>query len=311
MGDAMFLQWLRRFYRFVLSPIGGESTPTERLLDRRVAPRLEALECRAVPAVFASFSGGVLNVASDAVGDAIWIGQVGGLIYVSNGAAIFPVVGGPATTATTTRINVFTGGGNDTVYAAVDLAAAGALVVLSGADGNDILTYAGPDAAQLYGDAGNDFLTGGGGNDLAFGGDGADSVLANAGNDYADGGLGTDALVGGDGADSLAGGDGFDSLTGGPGNDFLFGGLGNDSIYGGDGADTLGGDAGNDTIFAEAGNDNVAGGADNDSIHGGPASDRLDGGPGSDTVLAIDFMVDTVVNDNADFRNLDAIDLLV
>lgn len=296
----MFLRWLRRFYRFVVPAFAGRATPLERLLDR-AAPSLETLECRAVPAVSASFGGGVLNVFSDAASDQIYVGQVNGQIYVSNGTTVNTINGGPATTATATRINVYTNAGNDSVYVDVDLTAGNAQVVLSGADGNDVLTYAGPDAAYLAGDAGNDFLTGGSGNDLIFAGDGDDSVLAQGGNDYVDGGAGNDVLTGGDGDDGL---------VGGLGNDTLSGGLGNDILDGGDGTDYLDAGAGTNALLGANGNDTLVGGAGADAINGGAGLDYLVGNGGGDTYYAQDGEIDTLDTTTGDVVNADATDVL-
>jgi len=297
----MLLRWLRRFYRFVVPVLAGRATPLERLLDR-TAPQLETLECRAVPAVFASFSGGVLNVFSDAAADQIYVGQVNGQIYVSNGTTVNTVSGGPATTATATQINVYTTGGDDSVYVDVDLAAANAQVVLSGSDGNDVLTYAGPDAAYLAGDAGNDFLTGGSGNDLVFAGDGDDSVLAQGGNDYVDGGAGNDVL---------SGGDGDDGLVGGLGNDTIDGGVGNDIIDGGDGTDYADGGAGNNALLGGNGNDTLVGGAGADAINGGAGLDYLVGNGGGNNFYAQDGEIDTLDTTTGDVIESDVTDVQI
>ena len=50
---------------------------------------------------------------------------------------------------------------------------------------------------------------------------------------------GNDSLSGGNGADTLSGGAGNDILRGGAGNDSLVGGTGNDSLWGNAGADTF------------------------------------------------------------------------
>lgn len=81
-------------------------------------------------------------------------------------------------------------------------------VIVHGLDGNDRITIA-PKitrTAMLFGEGGNDKLTGGGGNDVLVGGDGKDSLT---------GGLGNDVLIGGAGADLLAGGAGDDLLVSG------------------------------------------------------------------------------------------------
>lgn len=66
----------------------------------------------------------------------------------------------------------------------------------------------------MYGDIGNDTLSGGLGNDVLNGGAGVDTL---------NGGVGNDALIGGAGNDRLFGTSGLDRLTGDTGNDvFVF-----------------------------------------------------------------------------------------
>ncbi len=102
-------------------------------------------------------------------------------------------------------------------------------------------------ADNLYGDAGNNVLSGLGGNDYLYG---------RAGNDVLEGGFGADNLYGEDGNDNLNGGSDNDYVAGGNGDDFVAGGAGNDNVYG---------DAGNDVLDGGTGNDNLSGGAGNDT----------------------------------------------
>jgi Ca2+-binding RTX toxin-like protein len=81
-------------------------------------------------------------------------------------------------------------------------------IVVHGLGGNDKITIS-PKitiGADLYGDAGNDALTGGAGDDVLVGG---------SGNDKLSGGLGRNILIGGTGSDKLTGGTGDDLLIGG------------------------------------------------------------------------------------------------
>jgi Ca2+-binding RTX toxin-like protein len=114
-------------------------------------------------------------------------------------------------------------------------------VVVHGLGGNDVITVSPrmTRPAALFGDAGNDALTGGGGSDRLDGGEG---------NDRLSGGAGDDLLVGGAGNDRLGGGAGNDLLVGGDGNDVLADAAGANVLIGGDGADRLTGGAGDDLL---------------------------------------------------------------
>ncbi len=99
-------------------------------------------------------------------------------------------------------------------------------IIVHGLSGNDRITVS-PKLnipADLYGDAGNDVLTGGAGDDRLFG---------NAGDDKLTGGLGNDLLVGGDGNDKLNDAGGTNVLLGGAGVDRLAGGKGDDLLIAG------------------------------------------------------------------------------
>lgn len=111
-----------------------------------------------------------------------------------------------------------------------------------GGAGNDIL-LASNDASctsHLYGDAGDDQLTGFAGNDELYGGDDDDTINAGDGDDNIYGEDGTDHVngqggidyieMGTGGADLAKGGDGPDLIIGGTGNSFLCGGDGDDEI---------------------------------------------------------------------------------
>ena len=106
-----------------------------------------------------------------------------GQILVNGGAV--PVSGGTATVANTATIQVFGNGGNDTI--SLD-------------ESNGALP-----AAQLFGGAGNDVLTGGSGADQLFGGAGNDTLNGKGGDDLLFGGAGNDVLIGGTGSDQMFG----------------------------------------------------------------------------------------------------------
>ncbi|NBT79577.1 MAG: hypothetical protein EBT04_14260, partial [Betaproteobacteria bacterium] len=87
---------------------------------------------------------------------------------------------------------------------------------LTGGSGNDSLKGAGAVANTLFGNGGNDTLTGGSGNDIVSGGDGNDSITAGSGNDNLSGGAGSDTFVMAANLtadDTIAGGDGSDTVS--------------------------------------------------------------------------------------------------
>ena len=141
-------------------------------------------------AVTASFSpAGTLSVTGDSLDNNITVSRnAAGKILVNGGAV--NVIGGTPTVANTSLIQVFGLGGND-------------VITLSEANG------ALP-AAQLFGGAGNDVLTGGSGGDQLFGESGNDTLLGKGG---------FDLLFGGNDNDTLTGGDADDQAFGQSGND--------------------------------------------------------------------------------------------
>src|SRR6266446_1989860 len=165
---------------------------------------------------------GLLSELGDGVDNTIVTSRdAAGQLFVNGGAV--PINGGKATVANTSTIQVFGQGGNDTI--ALD-------------ESNGALP-----AAQLFGGAGNDTLTGGSGADQLFGGAGNDTLLGKGGNDLLFGGAGNDTLIGGDGDDQVFGEGGNDRMIWNPGDDSdLFeGGDGNDTaeVNGGNGAETF------------------------------------------------------------------------
>ena len=201
-------------------------------------------------------------------------------------------------------------------------------VVVNGGDGNDSITVLAKNTeiaeAKLFGEGGDDVLTGADTNDFLEGGEGNDRLV---------GAKGTDLMVGGAGNDTLVwnNGDGSDRIDGGAGNDvtevngsttlgdvftldpepggvrfqrtnlvpftlqteterFQVNGLGgNDSITAHDGVGALtllsvDGGAGNDTVNGSDGPDLILGGDGNDVLNGGGGGDRIVGGTGADTM---------------------------
>ena len=104
-------------------------------------------------------------------------------------------------------------------------------ILFLGGDGNDTMTAGSGvlDEVRMFGEAGDDHLTG------------------NEGTNILVGGAGDDTLNGGAGNDALEGGDGDDTLTGGAGSDFMDGGNDNDTFFARDNtADILDGGPGTD-----------------------------------------------------------------
>ncbi|MFL6834174.1 MAG: beta strand repeat-containing protein [Xanthobacteraceae bacterium] len=246
---------------------------------------------------------GLLSETGDDVDNTIVTSRdAAGQILVNGGTV--PVSGGTATVANTATIQVFGKGGNDTI--ALD-------------ESNGALP-----AAQLFGGAGNDVLTGGSGADQLFGGVGNDTLFGKGGNDQLFGGAGNDVLTGGDGDDQVFGEAGNDVMIWNPGDDSdLFEGRdGTDTaeVNGGNGAETftiaangtrvrfdrvnpapffldigttenlvVNANGGDDVITAGNGLANlikltIDGGAGNDTITGGDGNDTLLGGDGNDVI---------------------------
>ena len=136
---------------------------------------------------------GVLTVIGDNADNTIIVGRdVPGNILVNGGAVT--IIGGPATVTNTVLIEVF------------------------GRDGHDQLTIdqAGGvmPAADLFGEGGNDTLTGASAIDDLFGGPGSDTLIGRGGNDRLFGDEDNDAFVWnpGDGSDTVEGQAGTDTL---------------------------------------------------------------------------------------------------
>lgn len=206
-----------------------------------------------------------------------------------------------------------------------------------GGRGADNLFFAiggqGAASGSLYGDDGNDLLSGSAGTDALYGGEGDDWVDGNWQNNDADadrlyGGEGRDALFGKGGNDVIYGGEGNDKgqiltaspdtwqdnlvdfatdagLYGGDGNDTLDGGAGADFIDGGNGNDDANGGSGADEIKGFAGNDSLEGGGGNDSLFAGLGNDLMSGGAGADTFVFDTALGSTNVDRVRDFTRSD------
>lgn len=169
-----------------------------------------------ITAAFVSATG-ILTVTCGDQDNVLSVGRATTGNIIVNGGAV-AITGGTPTIANTSRIDVFGHDGDDQI----------SLDESQGA----------MPAARLFGEDGNDTLTGGSGGDVIDGGTGNDSLFGKGG---------ADTLAGGDGSDSLTGGDGADQVSGGNNDDRLIWNPGDDS-------DLDEGDAGTDTIEVNGGN---------------------------------------------------------
>jgi Tol biopolymer transport system component len=162
-------------------------------------------------------------------------------------------------------------GGNDVIVAlgGSDLICGGAGADVINGGANDDKINAGPGLGEVWGERGDDQISGSAG--TVRGGDGDDRIIMRV-VDQAYGGPGHDRLQC---CDTVAGA----YLHGGPGNDVMLGGLGPDQLVGAEGDDDLYGSLRGDRVYGSQGSDRVAGGPDpaheDDECHGGPNVDSL------------------------------------
>jgi Ca2+-binding RTX toxin-like protein len=274
-------------------------------------------------AITASFSSnGLLSIFGDANKNSVVVSRdAAGRILINGGAV--KILGGTATVANTTNIQMFGQDGNDTLTVDETNGAMPA-VLMFGGNGNDTIT-GGSGNDMLFGQAGDDTLIGKGGNDLLFGGAGNDTLIGGTGDDQMFGEAGNDRMIWnpGEGTDLMEGGDGTDTaeVNGGNGaevftltangtrvrfdrinpapfsldigtteNLVLNMGGGDDVFTAGNGLAnlihvTVDGGAGNDTITGGDGNDMLIGGDGNDVITGGRGNDTAQLGTGDDTFV--------------------------
>jgi Ca2+-binding RTX toxin-like protein len=229
---------------------------------------------------------GVLTIVGDGRDNTIVVSRnAAGTLLVNNGAV--SIAGGVTTVANTSLIRIFGREGKDQ---------------LSLNESNGALPR-----AMLFGEAGDDTLTGGSGNDELYGGTGNDILLGKGGFDLLFGGDDNDTLIGGDADDQAFGEGGNDRFVWNPGDD-------TDLNEGGSGTDTVEVNGGNGAeVFTTTANGarvrfdrlnpapfsidigtcenlvlNANGGNDSFSATGNLAAliqITVDGGPGDDTLL--------------------------
>ena len=232
----------------------------------------------------------------------------------------------PNATSVTPSMEIFGGGGNDTIIG-----------------GNKGTTQnPGGTGDQLFGGAGDDYLEAGyARNQKLFGGTGNDVLNASpgvvqvngqsfsapevemnggAGDDRFEIGRGEQVVIGGTGIDTIdfftddgsvavavdlaLGGEidtndnlrvdgdeyvNIENVWGSTAGDRIFGNDKANLILGHDGQDELHGRGGDDVIYGHEGSDEIFGGDGNDLIHGGEEQDFIDGGDGSDTISYAPF----------------------
>lgn len=164
------------------------------------------------------------------------------------------------------------------------------------------------DSILMFGNDGDDKLTGGSADDVLLGGENNDTLEGQGGNDVLVGGAGHDLIRGGDGNDivilhnndTVHGGAGFDhvkivnengiklDLATWSGVERISGNAGSDQIDATDldGAITMAGSDGADRLTGSAFGDVLFGGAGADVLAGGDGADALIGGQGNDTLIA-------------------------
>jgi Ca2+-binding RTX toxin-like protein len=162
------LSWFLRFRK--RKPAPASRPGRTRLGASGFVPTLEPLADRLVPAVTATFNGGLLTVAASGLDDTIVVGRdAAGNILVNNGDV--PISGDTAATVANTKlIDVF--GNTGTIG--------------FGFIGNTLAideTNGAMPQAKLAGGRGDDTLIGGSGNDVFFGGGGNDVLNGGAGDD--------------------------------------------------------------------------------------------------------------------------------
>ncbi len=128
------------------------------------------------------------------------------------------------------------------------------------AHANNIISIAQGSTGTVYGGGEDDVITTNSALSAVYGDNGNDTITGvGDNNDLFYGGRNNDVLLGGAGQDTLYGDEEDDQLNGGSGNDILYGGQGNDILTGGTGADIF-------SISTFDGNDNITDFSSDDKI---------------------------------------------
>ncbi len=243
------------------------------------------------------------DVITGSAGDDTLIGEAGDDL-LDGGTGADSLAGGPGDDRYVVDnagdvVTELAGEGIDTVRTSLDSYALGTQI--------ENLELTGSGAAQAYGNALDNRLTGTDGGNRLFGGGGQDVILGGAGADYLDGGTGADKLVGGPGDDIYRVDDAADVILeqAGGGDDearssadtYTLGdfverltlqakavsGTGNTL-----GNQLIGNESAN-ALYGLAGDDTLDGGGGGDLLDGGVGADAMTGGLGDDT-----YVVDNV-----------------
>jgi uncharacterized protein (TIGR03382 family) len=218
-----------------------------------------------------------------------------------NTVVLYASTGDDNVVCTASGVNRDGAGGQD-----LTLNALPSVMIIHGKAGNDTINCAAFGMkVSLYGEGGNDTITGTAFNDVIEASTGDDFCNGGNGNDRINGGADQDTLNGGGGNDTFVTGknfDGWDIVNGDAGNDNISYGARTIGVNAGNGeyedlisddTEIIKGGKGNDTLdFATAtlthklygglGDDRLRGGAGADTLYGEAGNDNLDGNGGAD-----------------------------
>ncbi len=251
---------------------------------------LEPLETRALLSITVSLDNGLLLIQGTSKDDVITVDAANDQVIVAMNTLTFSTLA-----ADVKLIRIMAGGGNDRV---IVTSAVQAKADLYGEAGNDYL-QADDRGCRLYGGPGNDTLVAGLGQDVLSGGPGIDKADYSARTTAVKVTLDGKANDGAPGERDNVMAD-VENVTGGSGNDCLVGNAARNTLIGGDGNDTLIGGAGDDVLVGGAGSDSMVGGEGDDLFLAIDlsAGDTIDGGNGYDSyaIDSVSGVRDTVLN---------------